>query len=184
MSITHSTSNHRPDETILGRWQLDPRRSTIEFRARHFWGLGTVKGHFDGYRGRLDLSSHPAIELTIDAASVQTGNPKRDQHLRSADFFDTENHPQMRFVSDSVVQDDNTLKVRGRLFARDQSIPLELDAHIRRIDHGLEIEAATTAPHRELGMSWSPLRTIPPHSELLVKGYLVPCSAAGEEGAA
>jgi hypothetical protein len=66
------------------------------------------------------------------------------------------------------------LKVRGRLFARDQSIPLELDAHIRRIDGGLEIEAATTARHRELGMSWSPLGMIPPRSELLVKGYLVP----------
>ena len=176
MSITRTTSNHRPDETILGRWQLDPQRSTIEFRVRHFWGLATVKGQFDDYQGRLDLSSDPAIELTIDAASVETGNPKRDRHLRSADFFDAENHPQLRFVSDSVVQDDYTLKVRGRLFARDRSIPLALDAHMRRIDSGLEIEAATIALHRELGMNWSPLRMIPPRSELLVKGYLVPAT--------
>jgi polyisoprenoid-binding protein YceI len=177
MSIPRTTSNHRPDETILGRWQLDPQRSTIEFRARHFWGLATIKGHFDDYQGRLELTSDPAIELTIDAASVQTGNPKRDRHLRSADFFDAENHPQLHFVSDSVVQDDHTLKVRGRLFARDQSIPLELDAHIRRIDRGLEIDAATTALHRELGMSWSPLGMIPPRSELLVKAYLMPAGA-------
>jgi polyisoprenoid-binding protein YceI len=176
MSITRTTSNHRPDETILGRWQLDPQRSTIEFRARHFWGLATVQGHFSDYQGRLDLSSEPAIELTIDAASVQTGNPKRDRHLRSADFFDAENHPQLRFVSDSVLQDDYTLKVRGRLFARDRSIPLALDAHIRRIDDSLAIEAATTALHGDLGMSWSPLRMIPPRSELLVKGYLVPAT--------
>ncbi len=174
MSIAHTTANHRPDETILGSWQLDPQRSTIQFRARHFWGLGTVKGHFDDYRGRLDLSADPAIELTIKAASVQTGNPKRDKHLCSADFFDTQDHPQMRFVSDSVVQHDDALKIRGRLFARDQSIALELDAHIRRLDGGLEIEAATTALHRELGMSWSPLRMIPPRSELLVTGFLVP----------
>ena len=176
MSVTHTTSNHRPDETILGRWQLDPRRSTVEFRAWHFWGLGAVKGHFEDYHGRVDLSADPAIELTIEAASVQTGNAKRDQHLRSNDFFDTENHPQLRFVSDSVVQAGSTLKVRGRLFARDQSIPLELDAHIRQIDGGLEIEAATTALHRELGMRWSPLGTIPPRSELLVKGCLVPAT--------
>jgi polyisoprenoid-binding protein YceI len=174
MSIAHTTSNHRRDETILERWQLDPHRSTVEFRARHFWGLGTVKGRFDDYRGRLELSADPAIELTIEAASVQTGNPKRDRHLRSADFFDTENHPQIRFVSDSVVEHDDALKVRGRLFARDRSIPLEFDAHIRRTDQGLEIDAATTALHRELGMTWSPLGTIPPRSELLVKGYLVP----------
>lgn len=176
MSITRTTSNHRPDETILGKWELDPQRSTIEFRAGHFWGLATVKGHFDDYQGRLNLSSDPAIELTIDAASVQTGNAKRDRHLRSADFFDVENHPQLRFVSDSVVQDDYTLKVRGRLFARDRSIPLALEAHIRKMDHGVEIEAATTALHPELGMSWSPLRMIPPRSELLVKGYLVPAT--------
>lgn len=176
MSITNTTSNHRPDEAILGRWQLDPERSSIEFRAGHLWGLATVKGHFDDYQGRLDLSADPAIELTIEAASVETGNPKRDKHLRSADFFDTENHPQVRFVSDSVAQADNTLKVRGRLVARDQSIPIELDAHIRRTAAGLEIEAATTALHRELGLSWSPLRMIPPRSELLVKGYLVPAT--------
>jgi hypothetical protein len=66
--------------------------------------------------------------------------------------------------------------VRGRLFARDRSIPLEFDAHIRRSDDGLEIEAATTAHHRELGMSWSPLGTIPPRSDLLVKGCLVPAT--------
>jgi polyisoprenoid-binding protein YceI len=176
MSITHTTPNHRPDETFLGRWQLDPQRSTVEFRARHFWGLGAVKGHFDHYDGRLDLSADPAIELTIEAASVQTGNAKRDRHLRSGDFFDAENHPQIRFVSDSVVQADDTLKIRGRLFARDQSIPLELEALTRRTDDGLELEAATAAPHRELGMRWSPLGTIPPRSELLVKGHLVPAT--------
>jgi polyisoprenoid-binding protein YceI len=174
MSITRTTTNHRHVETILGTWQLDPQRSTIEFRARHFWGLATVQGHFDDYRGRLDLGADPAIELTIDAASVQTGNPKRDRHLRSADFFDAENYPKLRFVSDSVIHDADTLKVHGRLFARDRSIALALDAHIRRIDDGLEIEAATTALHRELGMSWSPLRMIPPGSTLLVNGFLVP----------
>jgi polyisoprenoid-binding protein YceI len=176
MSITHTTPNHRPDETFLGRWQLDPQRSTVGFRAWHFWGLGAVKGRFDDYHGRLDLSADPAIELTIEAASVQTGNAKRDQHLRSGHFFDAENHPQIRFVSDSVVRADDTLKIRGRLFARDQSTALELDARIRRTDGGLEVEAATTALHRELGMRWSPLGTIPPRSELLVKGFLVPAT--------
>ena len=169
-----TTANHRAGETLAGRWQLDPQRSSVEFRAQHFWGLMTVKGHFDDYEGKLDLSANPAIELTIDAASVQTGHAKRDRHLRSADFFDAENHPRLRFVSESVVLHGDALKVRGRLFARDQSIRLELDAHVRQIDAGLEIEAATRAPHRELGMTWSPLGMIPPRSELLVNGYLMP----------
>ena len=85
MSITEP--NSRSGETISGSWRLDPRRSSVEFRAGHLWGLLTVKGHFDCYEGRLDLSADPAIELTIDAASVQSRNRKRDQHLRSTDFF-------------------------------------------------------------------------------------------------
>lgn len=171
MSIT--TSNRRSGQTISGRWQLDSQRSSVEFRAAKLWGLVTVRGHFDNYEGQLDLSANPALELTIDAASVQTGIRKRDQHLRSADFFDAENHPRVRFVSDSVDLHDDTLKVRGRLSARGRSIPLELETQVRQIGGELEIEAATTAPHRELGMTWSPLGAIRPRSELFVKGHLV-----------
>jgi polyisoprenoid-binding protein YceI len=176
MSITKTSSDHRPGEALAGRWQLDQRRSRVEFRARHFWGLATVKGHFEEYQGRLDLNAAPSIELTIDAASVQSGNRKRDEHLRSSDFFDAEEHPVVRFISDSVVPGDDMLKVRGRLFAREQSIPLELDARVRLVDGELKIKAAATATHRKLGMIWSPLGVIPPRSELLVEGYLVPAA--------
>jgi polyisoprenoid-binding protein YceI len=172
MSIT--ASNHRSAQTIRGRWQLDSQRSVVGFRAEKLWGLVTIKGHFDNYEGRLDLSANPAVELTIEAASVQTGIRKRDQHLRSADFFDAENHPRVRFVSNSLDLRGDTLSVRGRLSARGRSIPLELEAQVRRIDGELEIEASTTASHRDLGMTWSPLGMIPPRSELFVKGYLVP----------
>lgn len=166
--------NHRAVATLPGLWRLDPHRSSVEFRVEYAWGLGTARGHFERYEGRLDLSTDPAIELTIEAASLQTGNRRRDKHLRSATFFDAENHPSVRFVSDSVVLEDDTLKVRGRLSARDQSISLELEAHLRGIDGELEIEAATHAPHRELGMTWSPLGIISPRSELLITGYLIP----------
>jgi len=157
-----------------GEWQLDPHRSSIEFRVRLFWGLGTVKGEFDDFDGQLDLGANPAIELTIDAASLQTGNRRRDRHLRSTDFFDVENHPQVRFVSDSVDLQGDTLKVRGRLSARGRSIPVELDTQVRPVDGELELQVATTAPHRELGMTWSLLGMIPPRSELVVKAHLVP----------
>jgi hypothetical protein len=63
---------------------------------------------------------------------------------------------------------------RGRLTAGGRSIPLDLEAKIRSLDDGLEIEAAATAPHRELGMTYSPLGMIRPRSELLVKAHLVP----------
>lgn len=176
MNISRTSSNQRPDQLPVGTWQLDPRRSTVEFRARHFWGAATVKGHFDAYESRLDLSRDPAIELTIDAASVQTGNRRRDQHLRSAAFFDAEDHPRVQFISESVTPRDDTLKVRGHLSVRGHSVPLELDAKVRQVDGELEIDARTTAEHRKLGMVWSPLRTIRPRSELHVAGYLVPAA--------
>ena len=172
MNITKPTRS--PGETISGTWRLDPLRSSVEFRVGHFWGLATVSGSFDEYGGQLDLSAAPAIELTLDAASVQTGNRKRDQHLRSPDFFDAGNYPRVRFLSDAVELHGDTLKVRGSLSARDRSIPLELDAQLRQIDGELEIEAITTAQHRELGMTWSPLGMIPPRSQLLVKAHLIP----------
>src|SRR6188472_3283395 len=99
------------------RWRIDPERSSVEFRARTFWGLMTVKGRFGRYDGWLDLRDGAAIELTIDADSLDTGNERRDKHLRSSDFFDVENHPQVRFVSDSAEVDGERLNVSGRLYA-------------------------------------------------------------------
>ncbi len=162
------------DETPAGSWQLDPERSRVEFRVKKFWGVHTVKGHFEDYDGHLNLSADPAIELTIDAASVHTANPMRDKHLRSADFFDVENHPRVRFVSESVLPHNGVLRVKGHLFARGESIPLELEAHVRDVEGELEIEADVVALHSALGLTWSPLRMIRPRSRLSVVGRLVP----------
>jgi polyisoprenoid-binding protein YceI len=172
VSSPRNLPSHRPSETIDGTWRLDPQRSRVEFRVRHLWGLVTVTGHFDDYHGQLDLGAHPAVALTIEATSVQTGNRKRDQHLRSADFFDAENHPWVEFRADSVTLRQDTLEVRGRLSARGRSIPLEVEAQVRHVDGELEIEAATTAAHRELGMTYSPFGMISSHSKLLIKAHL------------
>jgi polyisoprenoid-binding protein YceI len=157
-------------------WRLDRQRSRVEFHTRSLWGLATVRGHFDDYTGWLDVGADPAIELTINAASLQTGNRKRDQHLRSADFFDCERHPTVRFVSESVEPEGpkgDTLRVRGRLSARGRSIPLDLTADLRATDGALEIEAAIIASHRDLGMNWNWLKAISPRSKLLVKAHLI-----------
>jgi polyisoprenoid-binding protein YceI len=168
-----STSAALSEETLRRSWEIDPRRSSIGFRVRSMWGLVTVSGYFDDYSGELDLSAAPAIELTIEAASVNTGNPRRDQHLRSSDFFDAENHPRVRFVSDRVRLRGGTLEVTGSLSACGNAIPLELEAQVRHHDGGLELVSTTTVRHRELGMTWSPLGVISPRSELIVRAHLV-----------
>ena len=140
---------------------------------RHFYGLMTVKGEFADYEGTLDLSTMPAVELTIRADSLNTKLARRDEHLRSEDFFDVELHPQVRFISDRASLDDETLRVRGQLHAAGRQIPLELGATVREIDGELTIEAVTEADHRELGMTWSPLGILRAPSRLIVRGRLV-----------
>src|SRR3954452_25598951 len=98
-----------------GAWQFDPTRSSVAFHVRHFYGLMTVKGEFADYDGTLELAATPAVELTLQAASLDTKQAKRDAHLRSGDFFDAENHPQIRFRSDSAELDGDALRVQGQL---------------------------------------------------------------------
>jgi polyisoprenoid-binding protein YceI len=105
--------NHGSDDAITGRWQLDSQRSSVEFGVRHFWGLVTVKGRFAEYAGHLNLNANPAIELTINAATLQTGNRKRDKHLRSADFFDTTTIPTCDSPPLRAEPRGETLHVRG-----------------------------------------------------------------------
>jgi polyisoprenoid-binding protein YceI len=167
-STVHSTN------LSTGAWRLDPERSAVEFHVGHLWGLGTVKRRFESYEGALDLNADPAITVTIDAASVQTGNGMRDQDLRSSHFFGCEQHPYVRFVSNSVTVEGGRMKVRGVLHARGTSIPLEVDAQIRRSDDGVEIEAITTAAHQELGMTFNPAWMIRPTTRLILKGHLIP----------
>src|SRR3954454_14232289 len=155
------------------RWRIDPARSSVEFHVKNFWGLVTVKGRFARYHGTLDLSAQPAVELTIEADSLDTRNEKRDTHLRSADFFDTEKHPYVRFVSDSATLDGERLRVRGELRVRGRRVPLALDAALRRVGGHLEGEAATEADHRQLGMTWNVLRMIRSSSRIGVTGRLV-----------
>lgn len=158
-----------------GHWRLDPAQSSVSFHVPHFYGLMTVKGSFARYEGTLDLAADPAIELTIEADSLDTKQRKRDKHLRSADFFDVATHPQVKFVSDSARVEGDSLLISGRLSAAGGSVPLNVEATLRDagLEDELEIEATVQADHRALGMTWSPLGILRSPSKWIVKGRLV-----------
>jgi polyisoprenoid-binding protein YceI len=128
-------------------WRLDPSASTAEFRVPHFWGLVTVKGHFERLDGYLELAN-----------SLNTGINPRDKHLRAAAFFDTQHHPEVRFRSTSVSDiADNRIRVEGELEAAGERLVLTLEPTIHRTSDQLELDVTTTVDQRHLGMTWSPL---------------------------
>lgn len=94
--------------------------------------------------------------------------------LRSAEFFDLENHPYVQFVSDGATLSGERLKASGRLHAAGRSMPLELEGWLRRAGDELEVDVVTFADHRQLGMpTWSPLGMLRTTSKLAVRGRLV-----------
>jgi polyisoprenoid-binding protein YceI len=172
MSTTPANTADSPDIQHT-RWRIDPERSSVEFHVRNFYGLQTVKGRFERYEGTLDLAAEPSIELRIDADSLNTNNARRDEHLRSADFFDSASHPQVRFISELATLDGERLRVRGELHAAGKSTPLDLEGVIRPDGDELDIDVTTFADHRELGMTWNRLGTLRGPSKLIVRGRLV-----------
>jgi polyisoprenoid-binding protein YceI len=87
-----------------GPWTIDVSHSSINFKVRHL-GLAKTRGRFTGFEGAVEVGERPedtTLAVTIDAASVDTHDATRDEHLRSADFFDVANHPQLSFRSTGV----------------------------------------------------------------------------------
>ena len=100
-------------------WNIDPEHSNIGFKVRHLM-VSNVRGLFEKHSGVVDINdkdiTKSKVEVTIDTASINTNVQKRDEHLRSADFFDVATFPAMTFVSKKVAKaGKNKLKVTGDL---------------------------------------------------------------------
>jgi polyisoprenoid-binding protein YceI len=114
-----------------GVWEVDPVHTNVEFVARHL--LSKVRGRFSTFSGNLTIAEDPAqssAEVTIDAASLETGSPDRDAHLRSPDFLDVERFPSLSFRSTAVRSADEPghYLVDGDLTIRDVTRPVTLEA--------------------------------------------------------
>jgi polyisoprenoid-binding protein YceI len=114
-------------EDISGDYTLDVTHSRLGFSARHAM-VTTVRGAFPAFEGTATIdTANPAassVKLSIDVASVDTGTPDRDGHLRSADFFDVENFPTMTFVSTEVERQGNEWAITGDLTIKDVTKPV------------------------------------------------------------
>ena len=89
---------------VAGTYQIDASHSVVEFVVRHL-GLARVRGRFNDFTGTIEVGDGPArsrVDVSIDAASIDTRDAKRDEHLRSPDFLDVANHPTLEFRSNAV----------------------------------------------------------------------------------
>ena len=126
-----STALTTPTEQLTGTYTIDPSHSRLGFVARHAM-VTKVRGGFNDFTGRVSIDgenpSRSTAEVTIQAASVDTRSEDRDGHLRSADFFDVETYPEVRFASTAIEQlSDTDYRVTGELTLRDVTNPVTFD---------------------------------------------------------
>lgn len=125
--MTTETSTRPSIET--GTWTLDKAHTKIGFTAKHLM-VTKVRGHFDEFDATVEIAdelTESKIDVTMETQSITTGAAERDGHLRSGDFFDVENHPDLRFVSTDIVGDGEDWKVTGDLAIRGVTRPITLD---------------------------------------------------------
>jgi polyisoprenoid-binding protein YceI len=168
--ITSNNKYHKRKDTKMTTWKIDPAHSEINFKVKHLV-VSTVRGNFDTFNAKIETSkedfSDAKISFDADINSINTNNEQRDNHLKSADFFDAENHPKMSFESTSVKKvSDNDMEVNGHLtirgvkkeitlkvifngvvtgFGNVEVAGFEITSKLNRFDYGLKWNTLTEA---------------------------------------
>lgn len=115
------------DAMQKGTYSIDPTHSNVEFAVKHMM-ITTVKGRFGDVKGAIELpeSGQPNVDVTINTASIDTRTEARDNHLRSADFFDVEKYPEIRFVSTDALRTGGGYSLSGNLTIKGITKPVTL----------------------------------------------------------
>ena len=147
------------DPDTAGVWNLVPDRSTISFKIKNMWGLISVKGRFTDFNGDGQVTGKGAIfgRLDIRVASLRTGIGKRDQHLRSADFFDVERFPEVSVVVTAVQPSTgNAADLRATFTIKGVTAPVPLPVRIALLDDGsVRVSTKTEVDRAQFGLSWN-----------------------------
>jgi len=116
---------------VAGTWNVDPTHSEVSFTVRHMM-VSKVRGKFSTFTASIITADNPAdssVVAEIDLTSINTGNEQRDVHLRSADFFEVDNHPVMTYRSTAIAADGDNWRLDGdlTLHGTTRSVPLKLE---------------------------------------------------------
>jgi polyisoprenoid-binding protein YceI len=119
-----------------GTWSIDPAHSKIGFAVKHM-GIATVRGEFSEFAGTLEIddAGQSRMQGTANAASIDTNEPQRDAHLRSADFFDADRYPQISFEATRVeLLDEQSVAITGNLTMHGVTAQITLRAEVAGTD--------------------------------------------------
>lgn len=154
-----------PTASFASTWELDPNHSAAHFSIKHMM-VAKVRGEFSKLSGALSLDdkdpTKSSVEATIDVSSVDTGNERRDGHLKSPDFFDVEKFPSMTFKSRKVVRAPGGFKVTGDLslhgVTKEVVLDLEGDTTVAKDPWGNAKIGGTATTHinrKDFGLTWN-----------------------------
>lgn len=146
-------------------WYIDPSHTQVTFSVKHMM-VSSVRGRLGKLRGEIDLDpekpEHASFEIGADVTAIDTGDARRDGHLRSADFFDTEKYPEIVFKSSAVFpRGENKYAVSGYLKIRDVIRPATFDVDLEGIgvdgQGGKHLGAAAriTIDRKDFGLEWN-----------------------------
>jgi polyisoprenoid-binding protein YceI len=153
-----------PEAPAPGTWALDTTHTDVSFSARHLM-VTKVRGHFPLAGGTVTIAENPlesSVVATIDLAGLHSGDPGRDEHLRSADFFDVEHHPTATFRSTRVEDAGHgSYRLIGELTIKDVTRPVTLDLEYLGAvaspwgDQRAGFSATTEVSRKEWGLEWN-----------------------------
>lgn len=155
-----------PSLALAAIWNIDAEHSSIGFKVRHLM-VANVKGLFEKYMGTVEIDekdiTKSKVSVTIETASINTNVTKRDEHLRSADFFDVVKYPTMTFVSQKVVKaGESKLKVTGNLTLHGitREVVLDVEGPLKEIkDPWGNFRSGATATakinRKDFGLNWN-----------------------------
>lgn len=166
MTISTSTATtSQVSASASKRWQIDASHSSVGFSVRHMM-ITNVKGEFEKFEGELSYDAtrpeDATVSVSIDVASINTREAKRDAHLRSADFFDAEKFPQITFQSRRVTRKGDALEVAGELTIHGTTRNVTLAVNDLTEEHvdpwgnaRIGASAKTKVKRSDFGMQWN-----------------------------
>lgn len=149
----------------MTNWTIDTAHSNISFSVKHMM-VSKVRGSFGDYSAIVNASdltdlSGAGVEFTIQTASIDTGNEDRDNHLRSADFFDAETFPEITFRSTRIEKDGDDYTITGDMTIKDVTKPVTFDVEYNgkgTNPWGVNVyafEAESKLNREDFGLTWN-----------------------------